>query len=717
MARILIVEDESVAAWYLQEALENFGHQVVASAISGEEALEFAADTQPDLVLMDIRLQGGIDGIAAAEQMRSRFDLPVVYLTAHADDSTLRRAIATNPFGYLVKPFHEREVHTTIEIALRRHQLEKRSEDTKQWFVNTFDSIGDPTIATDCNGDIIFINPVACSLTGWLQQEALGKAATTVLKLIHAQTRKEIENPLIQAMREQASVSLPENSLLLAKDGREIPIRDTAGPIRNSNGEIIGSVLVLQDDTVRQQALSAIQQRNHSLELTQVTLIARLQERTTQLQQALACTLSLKRMMTQVQQGATQIQILQTTISELGRLLEADYAWVVLYNDNRTLATISCEYISQGELHTCAEALGSKIHMHSYPDFYRPLLHREHWLSPPLELLPAPYKVLLRADSEMMSCPLVYDELVIGEVSILSTGKPPWSLLHAELIAQVVSQCAVFLQQAHSYQVAQNNVADLQFLNHVKDNFISSIFPELFTPLGNMKMAVEMLSSLVHSFQSANNQTETPQNGQPLWQKLEQYLQVLREEWQQEFDLVCDLLNFQSLESLPKSVPSSSIDLQQWLPQLVNRFSKQAVRQRQVLSCQVSPELLIVVSHELSLERIVTELLNNACKFSPPDSSIAVTAYGEGENVVIQVTNTGVIIPFEELDRIFEPFYRIPNPNLWNSGTGLGLALVKKLVQLLGGGIQVESEVGETTFIVTLLQGQPVNWKDEAMLR
>ncbi len=707
MAKILIVEDENVAAWYLQEALENMGHQVIASVASGEDAiLRLAGETQTELVLMDIRLQGEIDGIAAAAQIRLRFALPVVYLTAHADDATLNRAIATNPFGYLVKPFQEREVHTTIEIALRRHHLEKRAEETKQWSVNTLNSIGDPTVVADRNGDITFINPAACALIGWSQQEVLGKAATTVLKILHPHTRKEINNPLLESIRAGTCLNLPQGCLLRAKDGTEIPIADTASPIRNDRGEIIGSVLVFQDDTSRQQTLSEIQQRNLTLELTQVSLIARLQERTNQLQQALACTQILKRVIAQVNEGATQIQILQTTISELGRVLEADYCWLTLYNVNHTLATISCEYIAQRQ-QSYPSALGTRIDMRSFPNFYRPLLQREYWLSPPLELLPSPYQFLMTIESQLLSCPLIDEEEVIGEVSIVSTGKPTWSQLQAKLISQVVSQCATVLRQAHSYQVTQDYAGDLELLNQIKDNFISSLSQELCTPLVNMRRAVDMLSSLVSSLQGADKETAAPPNRKSMWQKLEQYLQVLREEWQQEFDVVSDLLNFQSLESLTESLPFCPINLQQWLPEIVNRFSEQSVRQRQVLSCHVSPELSTIVSHEPSLERILTELLTNACKYSPPDSWIAVTADVQGENVVLKVSNTGVTIPPEEFNRIFQPFYRIPSPSLWNySGTGLGLALIKKLVQLLGGEIQVQSLVGETTFAVTLFQAQ-----------
>ena len=705
MAKILVVEDESIVAWYLQEALKHLGHQVVGSAISGEEALECAAETQPNLVLMDIRLKGKMDGIAAAEQIYSRFDIPIVYLTAHADECTLKRAIATKPFGYLVKPFQEREVHTTIEIALSRHQLEKRCETIPEEVVDGRDTIAEATIAADRSGKIIFMNSVAETLIGWLEQEALGKFATKVLRLIDSQTRELIENPLLKAMGENGTLRWSKGCLLLRKDGTEIPIHPTATPLRNSNREIIGSVLVFHDIRSPQPKVTTLQQPNLTLELTQASLIARLLERTTNLQEAIACIDLLRRVVNQVRKNSNQIEILQIIISELGRFLEADYCWVTLYNLNHTFATISCEYIAVNQPRSYPSALGIQIDMQSFPDFYEPLLQRNYWLSPPWQFLPTPYQSLITTDMQMLICPLIDRDVAIGEVSILRSGKPPWSQIQAELISQVVSQCATILRQAHAYQATQDYVGNMELLNQIKDNFISSIAHELCTPLANMRMAVEMLSSLTHSLQNGDEEIETPQNQQPLWQKLEHYLQILREEWQREFNLVIDLLNFQNVETLSASLSFNPIDLQQWLPQVINRFSEEPIRQRQVLSCEISPQVSTVISHEPSLERIISELLTNACKYSPPDSWITLTADNQGENVLIKVTNSGSTIEPEELNRIFEPFYRIPRPNLWNySGTGLGLALVKRLAKLLRGDIQVESHAGETTFTIVLFQ-------------
>ncbi len=123
-ANILIVEDESIIALDIQNSLLNAGYAVAALATCAEEALNLAAQLMPDLVLMDIRLRGEMDGVDTAEKIRREFNLPVVYLTAHADENTLQRAKISEPFGYILKPFEDRELITTIEIALSRHKAE-----------------------------------------------------------------------------------------------------------------------------------------------------------------------------------------------------------------------------------------------------------------------------------------------------------------------------------------------------------------------------------------------------------------------------------------------------------------------------------------------------------------------------------------------------------------------------------------------------------------
>lgn len=125
-AKLLIVEDEEIVAFDIESTLKSLGYQVLAVVSSGEEAIASAAQLHPDLVLMDIMLKGRTNGIEAAKEIRNLFNIPIVYLTAYADISTLQRAKMTEPFGYLLKPFEEKELQTTIEIALSRHQAEEK---------------------------------------------------------------------------------------------------------------------------------------------------------------------------------------------------------------------------------------------------------------------------------------------------------------------------------------------------------------------------------------------------------------------------------------------------------------------------------------------------------------------------------------------------------------------------------------------------------------
>jgi len=132
MVKILVVEDEPLAAMELQDRLESLGYVVVGVVSSGEEAIQKTAVTHPDLVLMDIVLKGDVDGVETAEQIQSRFNIPVVYLTAHSDEGTLQRARITEPYGYILKPFRERELHATIKMAIHKHKMEEELWESEQ---------------------------------------------------------------------------------------------------------------------------------------------------------------------------------------------------------------------------------------------------------------------------------------------------------------------------------------------------------------------------------------------------------------------------------------------------------------------------------------------------------------------------------------------------------------------------------------------------------
>ncbi len=260
-ARILVVEDEAIVAMDIQERLETAGYTVVAVVDSGEEAVAAADGLRPDLVLMDIHLKGAADGIAAAEEIRARCRLPVIYLTAFADDPTVRRARATEAFGYLLKPFRERELHTAIQMALARADVERRLRRSERRYAATVNSIGDGIVAVDGGGRVTLLNPVAERLTGWSQDEARGQPVENVLVLVHEHTRAGVENPATRALRDNDVANLPDQTLLLARDGRAIPIEDCAAPIRDEDSAAPdGAVLAFRDVTEQKRSEARLRQ-------------------------------------------------------------------------------------------------------------------------------------------------------------------------------------------------------------------------------------------------------------------------------------------------------------------------------------------------------------------------------------------------------------------------------------------------------------------------
>jgi len=165
-ASVLVVEDEGIVATHLQLSLEHLGYSVPEVAASGEDAIRLARSLRPSLVLMDICLDGELDGIEAAQAIRADPGLPVVFLTANSDESTLARAREVAPYGYLLKPFNQRELRSTIEVALHRHRLEEALQARERWLSTVLRSIGDGVVATDASGHVLFVNPVAERIFG-----------------------------------------------------------------------------------------------------------------------------------------------------------------------------------------------------------------------------------------------------------------------------------------------------------------------------------------------------------------------------------------------------------------------------------------------------------------------------------------------------------------------------------------------------------------------
>jgi len=246
MAAILVVEDERVVAHDIAESLDRMGYEVVGTAASSTECLAHAERQRPDLVLMDIRIEGALDGIETAKLLRSRFDVPVIFLTAFADEATVARAKHTEAHGYILKPFRAGELKSAVEIALHKHAMELELKLREHWFATTLRAISDAVMAVDPAGNVKFANPVAEGLLGEKSEELLGKNLPEVFRPIDERTRVPIPLPTPEEVATGKTFELQDGAALVGANG-EHPIEDSMSPIIDDRGKVLGSVLVFRD--------------------------------------------------------------------------------------------------------------------------------------------------------------------------------------------------------------------------------------------------------------------------------------------------------------------------------------------------------------------------------------------------------------------------------------------------------------------------------------
>ena len=246
-ANILVVEDDKIIAKGIEKRLRTMGYAVAGLISTGEEAVQKAAELRPDLILMDIFLGDSMDGVAAAGLIRDQVDLPVVYLTAYSDPATLLRAKVTEPFGYVLKPYEDRDLQTAIEIGLYKHKQERKLRENEQWLAAMLGSLGDGVIATDNQGRVRFMNGLAEQHTGWTLKEALGKDIQEICRIFDDTSREPVKNPAHKALTKRELIGPGQGSILISKSGVETPIDERAAPIKGADEEIIGAVLVFRD--------------------------------------------------------------------------------------------------------------------------------------------------------------------------------------------------------------------------------------------------------------------------------------------------------------------------------------------------------------------------------------------------------------------------------------------------------------------------------------
>ncbi|MFP4152241.1 MAG: EAL domain-containing protein [Alkalispirochaeta sp.] len=230
--RVLIVEDEKIIALDLQRRLEKFGYRVVHLASNADDAVSSALEYHPDIILMDIMLGGDRDGIDAAIEIKSHINTPIVFLTAYADENTVDRAKKAEPVGYVLKPFKERELQTTIDIALYKARVDIKMQEQEQLFEALLNSMNDGLIAFSPDRSIRFLNPVAADVTGWNPDSVIGRRVDEVFTLYDENS--ELTAAIPYSLLEEGKDFDFENVYLTTPQGGRVNIAGSITPTRSA---------------------------------------------------------------------------------------------------------------------------------------------------------------------------------------------------------------------------------------------------------------------------------------------------------------------------------------------------------------------------------------------------------------------------------------------------------------------------------------------------
>ncbi|MBD2412319.1 ATPase [Nostoc calcicola FACHB-389] len=404
------------------------------------------------------------------------------------------------------------------------------------------------------------------------------------------------------------------------------------------------------------------------------------QKHVNQLQQVRNFEALVGRMTEQIRDSLDESQVLQTVTQELLQLLNLDRCQIELYSTCQTQVNITYEYTTN-----LPQCLGLTKQIADRLEVYQPLLQKQPLQF--LEIVPGWQPKLLVV--AQMACPIFDTQGILGNIWLTRPTQEAFDEFEVELVQQIANECAIAIRQGQLYQKNQAQVKELEKRDRLKNEFLRTLSQELRTPITSISLAAQTLESVL-----------TPEEILEI-EIVPQLLQILHNECARESKLINDLLTLTSLETEPNPPTLIAIDLQSWLHPIIETFRDVTNCQRQQLNLSIDRTLPLLETDITDLERIVTELLNHACKYTPAEESITVSAELTADALELKITNSGIELTSNELSRIFEPFYHLSKHDPWkHSGTGLELALVQKMVRHLGGSISVESAAGQTSFTV-----------------
>ena len=632
--KILIVEDEQIVALELQDQLTHMGHSVAGIVASGEEAVEQARRLRPQLVLMDIRLQGKLDGIEAAELIRQEADIPIVYLTAFADEATLQRAKVTQPYGYILKPFQERELHVIIEVSLYRHRAARELREAEAWRHALIQSVADAVLATSEDGRVKVLNPMAEALTGWKEQEAIGRPLGDVFKVFQ----------LPEGTGEKWEATTAKS--LLTKTGKMIPIEVALTPILDPTNAPLGAVWIFRD----------ISEHKH------------LQDR--------------QRFMAKASGEVSSSLDREMILTKLATLIVGSLAdWCVIHLRGASGALYIAAFAHREPEknafapHLRDVALGNGNRATEIDNVARSGravlavdVTEAGWTKAALGIDGSLVPGLGAASAVIV--PLTMRGETLGTLSMVSERRD-CRFTDADLAftEELGRRMAAGIDNAQLYAEAQHAI-------RMREGILAIVSHDLRSPLSSISLNADQLLM----------------KPEKLWaERVMKNANTIRRATQKMSRMIGDLLDMASIDGERLSLdlrPHKAADL---LAEARSMFEAPALDRSVNLVFTALPDAEVLCDRDRVLQ-VLSNLIENALKFSPEGRSIAVQAEVGGRAVQFSVSDQAGGINPDQVGHIFERHWQAPEA--LRKGSGLGLYIAKGIVEAHGGRIWVDSTPG-----------------------
>ncbi len=649
--KILPVEDESIIAQEIQERLEQFGYHVPTVAYSGEEAIEMAEKTSPDLVLMDIKLGKGIDGIEAAEHI-SKMDIPIIYITAYGDKATLNRAKMTDPYGYLLKPFNAASLQTSVEIAIHKHKKQMGLKKIHKWLEVTLKSIGDAVIATDTDGIVVFANHVAETLLKLEESEIIGADIEEAVKLVNDEKTLIIKQHVTEVIAKGSVICLKQHALITGDDAITY-ISDSIAPIVDEQGIIIGSVLIFSDVTDQKQEEDGIRQHNEELKVLHA------------IAQEISQTINLD-------------EILGNAMDKTLELLHLSHGSIHLLDKEGEYLILK---IQRGTNHYLAKAISAiklgegfvgRMILEGKPIFTESI---EKWAS-----LVGKRSLRPMIDERIQSTmciPLRSKDITLGVMIIHTQDERVFTEAERSILVTVGYQISTAIENAELLKEASRFGA-LEETDRLKTVLLASVSHELRTP-------ITCIRGIANTLTQPDIQWDRP--------TLDDFLQTIVQESDRLNHIVTDLMDMSQLETGMMKMEKRRSTLSSVIAQISNHLYILTSKHKLYLD-QPYPDTLLHID-ETRIGQVITNLVSNAVSYSPENTQITLLAEQVDDKIVVSVVDEGDGIAPANTGKIFDLFYRLESGIVRSKGgSGLGLAICKGILEAHNGDIWVESEVG-----------------------